>query len=216
MRLPDRPGLSLADRLDRRSTPLLIGLAAGLAAVAAALCIGYDASQQALLAARWTARVAAPIFLIAYLASSLWLLWPGAVTTALLNRRRQWGLGFALAHSIHLGALLVNIVAFRPRPVSTLIGGGLAYVLIYLMALTSNDASRQWMGRWWIWLHRVGIHYIWLIFLISYVSRAFNADPAYHLEGRILAPLFVAAFALRLYAWVARRSRPVGAGGRVP
>ncbi len=170
---------------------------------------GADASQQALLAARWTARTAAPLFLIAYLASTLWRLWPGPVTAALIKRRRQWGLGFALAHSIHLAALLVNILAFRPRPVSTLIGGGLAYVLIYLMALTSNDASLRLLGRWWAWLHRIGIHYIWLIFLISYASRAVHVDPAYHLEGRILAPLFVAAFALRIYARFVPRS---GAG----
>ncbi|MBL8652261.1 MAG: hypothetical protein JNL35_17880 [Sphingopyxis sp.] len=175
-------------------------MTAGLVAVGAALLAGQGASQQALLAARWTARTAAPVFLIAYLASSLWRLRRGPLTTALLKRRRQWGLGFVLAHSIHLAALLVNIVAFRPRPVSTLVGGGLAYVLIYLMALTSNDASQRLLGRWWKWLHRIGIHYIWLIFTISYASRAFHADPTYHVEGRLLAPLFLAALAARLYA----------------
>ena len=178
---------------------------AGLAAVGAALVAGEGAPQEALLAARWTARAAAPLFLVAYLASTLWRLWPGAITAALLKRRRQWGLGFALAHTIHLAALLVNIIAFRPRPITTLVGGGLAYVLIYLMALTSNDASQRLLGRGWIWLHRIGIHYIWLIFLISYASRAVNADPAYHVEGRLLAPLFLAALALRLYARRKRR-----------
>lgn len=199
MRVPDRAGLSAA-WLDRRRTPLFAGLAAGLVAVAAALLAGEGPPQQALLAARWTARTAAPVFLVAYLASSLWRLWPGPVTAALLKRRRQWGLGFALAHSIHLAALLVNIIVFRPRPVSTLVGGGLAYLLIYLMALTSNDASQRLLGRWWTWLHRIGIHYVWLIFVISYTSRAIHADPAYHVEGRVLAPLFLAALALRLYA----------------
>ena len=201
MRLPDRGGrLSAVGWLDRRRTPLLVGLAAGLAAVAAALLAGRGAPQEALLAARWTARAAAPIFLVAYLASTLWNLWPGAVTAALLRRRRQWGLGFALAHSIHLAALLVNILVFRPRPLTTLIGGGIAYAMIYLMALTSNDASQRLLGRGWIWLHRIGIHYVWLIFTISYTSRAIHADPAYHVEGRILAPLFLAALVLRLYA----------------
>ena len=173
--------------------------------MAAALVAGQGAPQEALLAARWTARTAAPVFLVAYLASTLWRLWPGALTAALLKRRRQWGLGFALAHSIHLAALLVNIIAFRPRPAATLIGGGLAYALIYLMAFTSNDASQRLLGRWWKWLHRIGIHYIWLIFTISYTSRAVHADPAYHVEGRILAPLFLAALGLRLYARLGRR-----------
>jgi DMSO/TMAO reductase YedYZ heme-binding membrane subunit len=207
VRLPDRAGgLSAAGWLDRRRTPLLAGLAAGLVAVAAALVAGRGAPQEALLAARWTARAAAPLFLVAYLASTLRTLWPGPVTTALRRRRRQWGLGFALAHSIHLAALLVNILAFRPRPVATLVGGGLAYALIYLMALTSNDASQRLLGRGWIWLHRIGIHYVWLVFTISYTGRAFHADPGYHAEGRILAPLFLAALALRLYAqWRPRR-----------
>ncbi|OHD03847.1 MAG: hypothetical protein A2885_20405 [Sphingopyxis sp. RIFCSPHIGHO2_01_FULL_65_24] len=205
MRLSDRPGLSAAVWLDRRGTPLLIGLAAGLVAVGAALLAGKGAPQEALLAARWTARAAAPVFLVAYLASTLWRLWPGAITAALLRRRRQWGLGFALAHTIHLAALLVNIIAFRPRPVATLVGGGLAYAMIYLMALTSNDASQRLLGRGWTWLHRIGIHYIWLIFFISYASRAIHADPAYHVEGRILAPLFLVALALRLYAQRRRR-----------
>lgn len=186
--------------LERRATPLLAGLAAGLVAVGAALVAGGAPPQEALLAARWTARTAAPLFLIAYLASTLWRLWPGAITAALLKRRRQWGLGFALAHSIHLAALLVNILAFRPRPVETLIGGGFAYLLIYLMALTSNDASQRLLGRGWVWLHRIGIHYVWLIFFIGYASRAVHADPAYHLEGRLFAPLFLAALALRLFA----------------
>jgi len=158
-----------------------------------------------LLAARWTARTAAPVFLVAYLASTLWRLWPGAVTAALLKRRRQWGLGFALAHTIHLAALLVNIIAFRPRPLMTLVGGGLAYAMIYLMALTSNDASQRALGKGWKWLHRIGIHYIWLIFAISYLSRAIHADPAYHVEGRLLGPLFLAALGLRLYAGRRRR-----------
>ena len=79
--------------------------------------------------------------------------------------------------------------------------GGLAYAKIYLMALTSNDASQRALGKGWKWLHRIGIHYIWLIFAISYLSRAIHADPTYHVEGRLLAPLFLAALVLRLYAW---------------
>ncbi|HMO75676.1 MAG TPA: hypothetical protein PKD99_14290 [Sphingopyxis sp.] len=205
-RFPDEAGLIGVRWLERRATPLLAGLAAGLAAVAAALVAGGGPPQEALLAARWTARTAAPLFLIAYLASTLWRLWPGAVTGALLKRRRQWGLGFALAHSIHLAALLVNIVVFRPRPFASLIGGGLAYAMIYLMALTSNDASQRRLGRAWTWLHRIGIHYVWLIFFIGYATRAVHEDPAYHLEGRLFAPLFLSALALRLFArWRPRR-----------
>jgi sulfoxide reductase heme-binding subunit YedZ len=95
----------LTDWLDRRSTPLLLGLIAGLLAVAAGLLAGGDAAERAGLAARWTARAGLPLFLIAFLASTFARRWPRPTTRALLRRRRQWGLGFALAHTIHLVAL---------------------------------------------------------------------------------------------------------------
>lgn len=111
--------------LDRRSTPLLVGLFAALLAVAAGLVSGADAAERAGLAARWTARAALPLFLIAFLASTLMRRWPAAITRALRKRRRQWGLGFALAHTIHLAALAVNVIVYAPgRTWQSLIGGG--------------------------------------------------------------------------------------------
>jgi DMSO/TMAO reductase YedYZ heme-binding membrane subunit len=187
--------------LDRQSTPLLAGLFAGLAAVAAAFVAGGSNADIALHAARWTARTALPLFLVAYLASSLLRLWPGTASRALMRRRRQWGLGFALAHTIHLVALAINVQVFGPsRAPETLIGGGLAYVLILLMALTSNDWSMQKLGRNWKRLHRLGVHYIWLIFTISYAGRL--GDPEI---GAVFTPIMLGALALRLYARFGRR-----------
>lgn len=183
---------------DRRGFPLLIGLLAGVAAVAAGIAAGGSTAEQAELAARWTARAALPLFLVTYLASSLYRLRPGDITRGILRRRRQWGLGFALTHSIHLAALLVNILIFDPRTLSSLIPGGLAYVMIYLMALTSNDASMRWLGKYWKRLHIFGIHYIWLIFTAAYSSRIFK--PETMTAGLIFAPLLFAALGLRLYA----------------
>lgn len=191
--------------LDRRSAPLLLGLLAGLGAVAAAMLAGQTSAEQALLAARWTARTALPVFLIAYLASSLVRLWPGDLSRALLRRRRQWGLGFALAHAIHLVALAVNVLVFGPaRPWQTLIGGGIAYLMVLLMALTSNDASMRRLGKGWRWLHRFGIHYIWLIFFLSYASRL--ASPDKMMTGLVFTPVLLLALALRLWAGLRRNA----------
>lgn len=191
--------------LDNRATPLICGAVAGLAAVLAGLVMGGDNAERALLAARWTARAALPMFLIAYLASSLWRIWPGELAKALVRRRRQWGLGFALAHTIHLGALATNVLIFGPsREPETLVGGGLAYVLIFLMALTSNDRSMKLLGRNWKWLHLLGIHYIWLIFTISYAGRL--ADPGMLVTGAVFTPLMLMALGLRLYARFGHRS----------
>ncbi len=187
--------------LDNRWTPIVAGLFAGLFAIVMALIFTEASSERALLAARWTARAALPLFLTAYLASSLMRLWPGAFTKAVLRRRRQWGLGFALAHTIHLGALLVNILVYRPREPETLIAGGLAYAIIYVMALTSNSWSMKLLGKWWKRIHKTGIHYIWFIFTASYAGRIFHEDPGYHLEGRALTAVTLTALVIRFAAW---------------
>lgn len=191
--------------LDRRATPLLLGLVAGLLAVAAGLLAGADAAERAGLAARWTARAGLPLFLVAFLASTLVRRWPAPATRALLRRRRQWGLGFALAHTIHLIALGINVIVYAPgRTWQSLIGGGLAYVVIYLMALTSTDAWQRRLGKGWRRLHRFGIYYIWFIFTASYAGRAFGADPDKRMVGIVFGSIMVAALALRL--WPDRRT----------
>jgi methionine sulfoxide reductase heme-binding subunit len=190
--------------LDRKSTPLLIGLLAGLGAIAVAFLAGGSDADVALHAARWTARAALPLFLMVYLASSLLRLWPSETSRALVRRRRQWGLGFALAHTIHLAALAINVLIFGPsREPETLIGGGLAYMLIFLMALTSNDWSMKKLGRNWKRLHIAGIHYIWLIFAISYASRL--GDQEKFMTGAVFTPILLGALVLRLYARFGRR-----------
>lgn len=192
--------------LDRRSTPLLVGLFAALLAVAAGLVSGADAAERAGLAARWTARAALPLFLVAFLASTLMRRWPAAITRALRKRRRQWGLGFALAHTIHLAALAVNVIVYAPgRTWQSLIGGGLAYVMIFVMALTSTDGWQRQLGRWWRRLHTVGIYYIWLIFTASYAGRAFGDEPEKRVVGVVFGTILIAALIGRLWP---RRAQP--------
>lgn len=80
------------------------------------------------------------------------------------------------------------------------------YVLLYAMALTSNDASQRAMGIWWKRLHTVGIHWLWFIFTFSYFGRIM--DPARMAQGLIFFPICIAALGLRLAAWSkARRKR---------
>ena len=120
--------------------PILIaGAAAVLAVVAGIASGGASAEDAARLAARYTARVAFPLLILTYVASSLATLWPGERTRALLRQRRHWGLGFALAHFVHLGALVSFFVVIGERPdVVTMVGGGLAYLFLkhrYWMSL---------------------------------------------------------------------------------
>jgi methionine sulfoxide reductase heme-binding subunit len=178
----------------------------GLMTIVLGIAAGATPAEQANLAARWTARAAFPFFLVAYAASSLLRLWPSQLTKALMRRRRQWGLAFALAHTIHLAALATNLLVFgETRPGLVLLGGGTAYALMYLMALTSNDWSMRKLGRNWKRLHTVGIHYSWLIFFQSYARSILLPDPDKWIWGLAFALLLVGALGLRVYLRFGRR-----------
>lgn len=190
--------------LQSRLFPLWLGaLVAGAACLAGAL-IGADQVEQWQLAARYTARVGFPVFLTAYLASSVVALWPNDVTHALVRYRRQWGLAFFLTHSVHLVALTgFNMLIDNTPSLQTLAGGGGAYAIMYVMAATSNNASVKAMGVWWKRVHKLGIHWLWFIFAFSYFGRL--------IEGKDMgiAPLFfalaIAALGLRVHVWLKKK-----------
>jgi len=160
----------------RLSNGMIVG---GAALAALAIGVGGMALQGgwteegALAGTRLTARWAFPWFIAAFAASSLASLWPGGWRTALLRRRRAVGLAFAANHGVHLGFILLAALVFGHSlsPVAV-IGGGLTYVFIGLMALTSNDASVRLLGRGgWKLLHNTGGWLVLLIFTNSYVGR---------------------------------------------
>src|SRR5690606_37151534 len=100
-------------------------------------------------------------------------------TRWLKRNRRYMGLSFALAHFLHLGAIVAYFASIGEMPdVVTIIGGGGAYVFIALLALTSNDWSVRKLGpKAWRRLHLVGISYVWLIFMNSYIGRLTSETP---------------------------------------
>lgn len=194
--------------IERRTVPLLLALVFALAAVALGHGVGVSSTQQALLAARWTARAALPFFLIAFTARAMAHIWPGVLTRALLRRRRQWGLGFALAHFIHLGSLYYYVTIAAPAGerlsrtafVAENVGGIVIFVFITLMAATSNDAAVRRLRRWWGRLHLTGSYAIWGAFTLAYAGRFTDGDPDHFVTAFVFAPLMLAALALRLYA----------------
>lgn len=183
-----------------RAWPLGLGLLLGLGALWAGLHSPVEAVEQWRLAARWTARAGFPLFILTYSASSLGRLWYGDITRTIWRDRRWWGLGFAAAHTVHLYALLkFNRAAGQTISTTTMIGGGIAYALLYLMALTSNAAAMRALGKNWRRLHTLGIHWLWMIFALSYIGRVMR--PATMLEGAIASTIALAALGLRIAAW---------------
>jgi methionine sulfoxide reductase heme-binding subunit len=191
----------------KRRWPLALGIVLASAAVWLGLQLGADRSEGWQLAARWTARVGFPVFLITYSASSLAKLWPSPLTRSLWQNRRWWGLGFAASHTIHLIALVIYLnIGPETRSLTSLGPGSLTYMIIFAMALSSNDASMRALGKNWKRLHTLGIHAIWLTFMVAYAGRIF--EPGKQAEGVIAAALGLAALGLRI---AARRKRAAAA-----
>jgi methionine sulfoxide reductase heme-binding subunit len=159
---------------------------------------------------RATAFTSAVAFLPAFTASALQRLWPGGVSRWLMANRRYLGLSVAASHFWHLVAL-VTLAVLLPTfvagiPMATLVFGGAGFVLLGLMAATSNDASQRTLGRAWGWLHTLGVYVLWLDFTVTYAGPAVRS--AFH---AVMTLVFLAAAGLRAAAWSARRS----AAGRV-
>lgn len=172
-------------------------IAAGLSVMLGAILSADPGVDAARLAIRATARTSLALFLIAFAASSLTRIWPGRTTRWLLRNRRWFGLSFAWSHLLHLLAIVLLFSSYGeqvpPPPTATIIGGGIAYVFIALMAATSFDGAVRWLGaNRWQRLHKVGGWSVWIVFLISYGKRAV-VMPEYF----PLVVLLMAAAALR-------------------
>lgn len=195
-----------------RPATLVIVLAAAVSAsLVAALGVALEgADGAAAAAARFTARYSFLWFVTAWSASALARLWPGDWRTQLLFRRRAIGLGFAAAHGVHfLAVLAVLLGPGYEANIATLIGGGVGYVFVAAMALSSNAAAVRalGLGRWKL-LHATGGYVLAFIFAFTYYGslgiKPLAAAPALALIG--------AAALLRAAAWAkgrfAARAKP--------
>ena len=188
---------------NRPRRAIAAALLVSLAVVGASLALNGSAELGWRAATRHTAQVAFPLFLIAFLASSIARLWPGPLTRALLARRRALGLAFATAHLVHGASILMlarlDDLVFAPR--FALYAGAFGFVLVIAMAATSNDAAQRLLGgRRWRGLHRFGQIFLFGIFAVTYAGRVAD-QPAYWSAVAIL----IAALSIRLAAAVQSR-----------
>jgi len=187
--------------------PLLAVLVAGCAGtLAAAWALGPGGEAGVRLLIRASARLSVSLFVLAFVARAARGLWPVPATAWLLRNRRYVGLAFAAAHGLHLAAIAILargwLASVGPAArLGTLIGGGLAYLLILAMAATSNDRAVAALGpRRWKVLHGVGAHYLWVLFTLAH-ARRIPLHPGYAVSTAVL----LGALGLRLA--VALRSR---------
>ncbi|MGL4634867.1 MAG: ferric reductase-like transmembrane domain-containing protein [Beijerinckiaceae bacterium] len=158
---------------------LLAVLSAGIVAISAATLLWEPrAVEGAVLVIRVTAWTSAVLFMLAFTASAMVTLRPGKPSALWQRRNRRYlGLAFAFSHLVHAIAIVAYAQMapelFWPTrtPLNNTIGG-LGYVVITLMALTSFDATTRFVGpRVWKLIHGVGIWVIWVDFVLAFGSR---------------------------------------------
>ena len=185
----------------------LVGLAALVIAGGTLLIMMApgDPVENVRRAIRVTARSSITLFLLAFTASALWRFWPNAWTRWQRQNRRYLGVSFAVSHTVHLLAIF-ELGRIAPEELwaetnaITWIFGGLAYVFIAAMTLTSFDRTARMIGpRAWAILHTTGSYYIWLIFANSFIARAVMIP-----EYIPAAAIVLGALGLRIAARIAR------------
>jgi methionine sulfoxide reductase heme-binding subunit len=197
-------------RLVAAATLCNLGLAVAILAFAGS---GRDGTE---LALRSTARVSFVWFLLAFLATPLARLRPGALGEWLLDRRGAIGIVFGLSMSMHVAFILRLYWLYAPaRPPmvnDTDFSIGIpGLVFVALMTATSFLEPRRRLGEaWWHRLHTTGIYFVWSIFflcLVDSVGRKNSDHPLLAYYAFIAA--LVGAMTLRIAAAAAmRRRRP--------
>ncbi|OYU49801.1 MAG: hypothetical protein CFE31_05495 [Rhizobiales bacterium PAR1] len=159
-------------------------------------------------AVRFTARTSAILFILAFTASALARLYPSGPTLWQRVNRRFLGLAFATSHFIHAGFVIAYSLQGPEQYAEALtpdmiVVGSIGYALIILMAATSFQTTARWLGtKSWRLLHTVGVHWLWLQFLVAFGKRASTGQAIYWL----FIGLLLAAMGARL---VAGRLKPV-------
>ena len=152
---------------------------------------------------RVTARLAFAVLLLAYVARPMAELLRSR--RVLMRHRRYLGLAVALVMTVHFGYVCAYLVT-SGEELDWLTGifGGAAFLLLWLMAATSTTAARFKLGIAWYRLHLVGMHYVWLIFMQTFIGVALSSDSSWALA---MSALGMVALSVRLAAWTAQRFR---------
>ena len=144
----------------RLNSNKLVYLILGISIISfAAVLLTFGFNEESIrLNIRLSARFSLVCFCFAFIASSSHLLLNNHLTRWLTNNRKYIGISFALIHIIHLAFLIVLHQCFHPvfilRSVFELALGGLAYLFLFLMLLTSFKRFLI------LFLFQIGIDYI--------------------------------------------------------
>ena len=148
---------------------------------------------------RWSAKISAALFAVAFGASSANNLLKSNLTADILKFRPHLGLLFGVSHTFHLFFLIWLQGGFHAvfdlAKATSLLGGGLAYLLMYAMMITTFPRFKTALtAKQWKSLHLVGGYWIWFVFFRSYALQVMNLN-----SGHFLLFVLVIVFAIRMY-----------------
>jgi sulfoxide reductase heme-binding subunit YedZ len=155
------------------------------------------------LVLRLTARIAFLAYLLVFVTRPLRQLLRTAPTSSMLKNRRYLGIAFAGVHSIHL-ALIVAFALDPDNLPPTLVVGGIAYVLLYAMLITSFDGPAKAIGPVaWRRLHKTGLYWIGASFAYQLV-KGLQREPD-DAGFQVFVVLLTIALGVRIIAYTKRR-----------
>ncbi len=146
-------------------------------------------------------------FLLVFVARPLRQLLKSPLTGKLLKNRRYVGIAMAGSHTVHLILIVwffMSVSKSGPAP-QVLLFGGVGYLLLYLMLLTSFDRPAAAIGPTaWRRLHKTGLYWIGSVFAITFVSKFF-AQPD-NLAYQVSTLLILSATGIRTAAHLRRKT----------
>jgi hypothetical protein len=184
-----------------------MGLAFGAELLLAATVFGADGITEAgiVLALRLTARVAFPLFWLAYAGGALATLF-GPRFEPLRQQVRVLGLAFAAAMTVHLALVATLCVIGAAPAASVFVIFGAAAACMYTLALFSIARLRQALGpRGWRVLSFVAMNYVGLAFLDDFSNDFFAGGVKRALFYWPFLALTLAGPALRFAAFLSAR-----------
>jgi len=159
-------------------------------------------------AVRWSI----PPFVAAFAASPIAKLWPSKTGRWLLANRRYLGLAFAVGMGLHL--LILAWLGFaQPKYFTenfvnwrTAVLGGVPYVVLALMAITSFRRYARHVSRaTWRRLHKAGMYIFSTIIVVAYIQYLLEGKDGPNLYRFLILCALLCIWGLRFAAW--RRHR---------
>ena len=193
----------------------LFGWIVGLSSVAVLLLattVDLSTGAGTVSMIRTSVRFSSPWVIVAFAASSLWTLFPNALTRWLLRNRRIFGLCFAAGMGWQLVFIAWMFVGHwdfymeEIHPAGDLPLRLVAYAILLAMTVTSFAAPRRMIGpKAWRVLHKVGIYSMWLAIWGSYTEALFVMENPPGV-AYLFAAAGLAAWMLRIAAFTQQRA----------